>query len=119
MRAAPEAACASKSTRVSNQGHTASTGIPYAMVLNGLYVISPVTCLVATVARETRERLHDLSACVGAPEPHDFAVRCNVIRPRKKLRLMLPRPSQFLRVRDDRDTPSGERNGTNEATDLG
>src|SRR5882672_1685612 len=32
-------------------------------------------CLVATVARETRERLHDLSACIGAPGPPDFAVR--------------------------------------------
>src|SRR4249920_73522 len=31
--------------------------------------------LVATVARETRERLHELSACIGAPGPHDFAVR--------------------------------------------
>src|SRR6266478_2377924 len=35
--------------------------------------------LVATVARETRQRLHGLSACIGAPGPHDFAVRA---RPR-------------------------------------
>jgi hypothetical protein len=30
------------------------------------------------------ERLHDLDACIGAPGPRDFAVRCNVTRPRKK-----------------------------------
>ena len=28
-------------------------------------------------------RLHDLSACIGAPGPHDFAVRCSIIRLRK------------------------------------
>ncbi len=78
-------------------------------------------CLVATVARETRERLHDLSACVGAPEPHDFAVRCSIIRPRKKLRLTLPRPSHPIpNVRDDREPPLyGERDKRKEATDLG
>jgi len=27
-----------------------------------------------------RKRLHDLSACVGAPEPHDFAVRDHAAR---------------------------------------
>jgi hypothetical protein len=48
----------------------------------------------------------ELSACIGAPGPHDFAVRCSIIRPRKKLRLTLPRPSHPLpNVRDDRDTP--------------
>src|SRR6266849_8974111 len=78
-------------------------------------------CLVATVARETRERLHDLSACVGAPEPHDFAVRCSIIRPRKKLRLTLPRPSHPIpNVRDDREPPLyGERDERKKATDLG
>src|SRR5712671_4420483 len=53
-----------------------------------------------------RKRLHVLSACIGAPGPHDFAVRCSIIRPRKKLRLTLPRPSHPVpNVRDDRDTP--------------
>jgi hypothetical protein len=65
-------------------------------------------CLVATVARETRERLHDLSACIGAPGPHDFAVRCNIIRHAHDLTraLTLPRPPHPApNVRDDRDTP--------------
>ena len=68
-----------------------------------------------------RKRLHDLSACVGAPEPHDFAVRCSIIRPRKKLHLTLPRPSHPApNVRDDREPPLyGERDERNEATDLG
>jgi hypothetical protein len=37
-------------------------------------------CLVATVVRRIVPR--ELSACFGAPEPHDFAVRRNIIRPR-------------------------------------
>ena len=40
----------------------------------GLYVLSPVT-LVATVVGAMREHHRRLSACFGAPEPHDFAVR--------------------------------------------
>ena len=47
--------------------------------LYGLYVIFPVTGLVATVACGSSRKL---SACIGAPEPHDFAVRCDIIRPR-------------------------------------
>src|SRR5947207_14212460 len=43
MRVAPEAACAAKSTRVSNQGYTATTGIPCAMVLTVSFVLSSVT----------------------------------------------------------------------------
>src|SRR5216683_6181592 len=45
MRVAPEAACAAKSTRVSNQGHTATAGIPCTMVLTVSFVLSPVTML--------------------------------------------------------------------------
>jgi len=108
----PDARCTrgrvcSKSTRVSNQGYTATTGIPCTMVLTVSFVLFPVTIawLPPSPVRR-RKRLHDLSACVGAPEPHDFAVRCSIIRPRKKLRLTLPRPSHPApNVRDDRDTP--------------
>ncbi len=38
--------------------------------------------LVATVVRG---RIRDLSACIGAPEPHDFAVRCSIIRLAQKI----------------------------------
>src|SRR5882762_9437373 len=77
----PDARCTrgrvcSKSTRVSNQGYTATTGIPCTMVLTVSFVLFPVTIawLPPSPVRR-RKRLHDLSACVGAPEPHDFAVR--------------------------------------------
>ncbi len=46
-----------------------------------------------------------LSASVGAPGPHDFAVRSHAIRLRFS-RLTQPRPSHpASNVRDDRDTP--------------
>src|SRR5882724_12420629 len=44
----------------------------------GLYVISPVTMLGCH--RRLRVVSRKLSACIGAPGPHDFAVRCNIIR---------------------------------------
>jgi hypothetical protein len=46
----------------------------------GLYVISPVTMLGCH--RHRWNRFHQLSACIGAPGPHDFAVRTNAVRPR-------------------------------------
>jgi hypothetical protein len=47
----------------------------------------------------------ELSASVGAPGPHDFAVRSNAIRPAYQC-LTRPRPSHpASNVRDDRDTP--------------
>src|SRR5712691_582828 len=79
MRVAPEAACAAKSTGVSNQGYTATAGIPCAMVLTVSFVLSPVTMLGCH--RHQWNRFHQLSACVGAPGPHDFAVRTNTVRP--------------------------------------
>src|SRR6266851_7768042 len=81
MRVAPEAACAAKSTRVSNQGYTATAGIPCTMVLTVSFVLSPVTMLGCH--RHQWNRFHQLSACIGAPGPHDFAVRSSIIRPRK------------------------------------
>jgi hypothetical protein len=56
-------------------GRAGSTGIPCAMVLRVIRALLGDHCLVATVTRKTREHLRDLSACFGAPEPHDFAVR--------------------------------------------
>jgi hypothetical protein len=68
----PWSACRKKA-----RGRTTGTGgsaFP-AQWFYGLYVISPVTILVATVIGETRQHLRQLDACIGAPRPHDFAVR--------------------------------------------
>ncbi len=67
-----------------------------------------------------RKRLHDLSACIGAPGPHDFAVRTNAAR-RATIALGDVRPSHPIpNVRDDREPPLyGERDKRKEATDLG
>jgi len=69
-----------KSTRVSNQGYTATAGIPCTMVLTVSFVLSSVTMLGCH--RHQWNRFHQLSACIGAPGPHDFAVRTNAVRPR-------------------------------------
>jgi hypothetical protein len=55
--------------------------------------------LIATVALRTTSA--KLSASVGAPGPHDFAVRFGVARLAPPLRPLHPAPN----VRDDRDTP--------------
>jgi hypothetical protein len=74
---APNAPAAShakvESIRVSHHGHTGSPGIPYAMVLTGSFVLSPVTGLVCH--RRQQSRLRQLDTSVGASGPHDFAVR--------------------------------------------
>ena len=57
--------------------------------------------------RHLRDAKHHrkLSACIGAPGPHDFAVRTNAAR-RAVIALGDVRPSHPLpNVRDDRDTP--------------
>src|SRR5712691_6475702 len=118
MRVAPEAACAAKSTRVSNQGYTATAGIPCTMVLTVSIALSPVTMLGCH--RHQWNRFHQLSACIGAPGPHDFAVRTNAAR-RAIIALGDVRPSHPIpNVRDDREALLyGERDKRNEATDLG
>jgi hypothetical protein len=73
--------CNKKSTGVSNQGHTASTGIPCAMVLTVSFVLFPGTGpFCPRHPQGARCALQELSASVGAPEPHDFAVRESIIR---------------------------------------
>jgi len=74
--------------------------------------------LVATVARG---KFRELGACIGAPGPHDFAVRSSIIRLAQSLRLTPPRPSHPApNVRDDREAPlSWVRDRRKEATDLG
>ena len=46
----------------------------------GLYVISPVTGLVCHRRQRDAKHHRQLGASVGAPGPHDFAVRRNVVR---------------------------------------
>jgi hypothetical protein len=62
-------------TRVFTAEAPDTSGLPCAMVLRLIRALLGDHRLVATVTRETREHLRDLSACFGAPEPHDFAVR--------------------------------------------
>src|SRR5690242_15663499 len=53
------------------------------------------------LAPVNRGLLRDLSASVGAPEPHDFAVRVGIARP-----AIPARPPHFTpNVRDDREAP--------------
>jgi len=70
--------------------------------------------------RHQWNRFHQLSACIGAPGPHDFAVRTNTAR-RAIIALGDVRPSHPIPdVRDDREPPLyGERDKRKEATDLG
>ena len=61
-------------------GSAGSTGIPCAMVLTVSFVLFPMTMLGCHRRPQgARYALWEFSACIGAPEPHDFAVR---IRPR-------------------------------------
>jgi len=50
-----------------------AAGIPCAMVLTVSFALSSVTMLGCH--RHQWSRFHQLSACIGAPGPHDFAVR--------------------------------------------
>ena len=72
----------------------------------GLYVISPVTMLGCHRHRQSaRCALCRFSACIGAPGPHDFAVRTTAAR-RARIAPGDVRPSHPMpHVRDDRDTP--------------
>jgi hypothetical protein len=72
--------------------------------LYGLYVIFPVTML-GCHRHPAGHDLARLSACIGAPEPHDFAVRTHAAR-RAKIAPGDVRPSHPApNVRDDREPP--------------
>jgi hypothetical protein len=68
-----------KSTR---QNHRFSRNRPAfpAQWFYGLYVISPVTRLCCHRHPPDAKRIRELNANLGAPGPHDFAVRDIVIR---------------------------------------
>jgi hypothetical protein len=71
----PWSACSKKSTR---QNHRFSRNHPAfpAQWFYGLYVVSPVRPgFVVTVVGVMRKHHRRLSTCIGAPGPHDFAVR--------------------------------------------
>jgi hypothetical protein len=75
--------------RVQKKKHAAEpqvqpdTGLPCAMVLRLIRnLLGDHAWLPPSSARRLK-RLHELSACIGAPGPYDFAVRHSLIRPRK------------------------------------
>ena len=77
VRAAPAVSCANCTRKCAHE-HTGSAETLRPSPRNGFTAysaLSPVTGFVATVAPEKRLLLKELSASIGAPEPHDFAVR--------------------------------------------
>jgi hypothetical protein len=72
-RHAPMVPCAVRSTGAGTTGVADHPAFP-AQWVDGLYVISSVTML-GCHRRLADFNLRDLSACIGAPGPHDFADR--------------------------------------------
>jgi hypothetical protein len=96
--------CASAMTTGTGGDHT---GLPCAVVY-GLYALSPVNHPVCH--RRPRDALGiiaNLAPDLGAPGPHDFAVRVSAARQTAPSRPLHPR----LTSRDDRDTPLRKRGG--------
>jgi hypothetical protein len=74
-------ACEIESTRVSHYRYTGSEpGIPRAMVLRLIFVISPVIGLFCH--RRLQDTSRKLDTSVEASGPHDFAVRIRAVRQR-------------------------------------
>ena len=82
----PWPACVKKA-RGRTTGTGGSTGLPCAMVLTVSFALFPVTGLFCH--RRFAIIVAKLSASVGAPEPHDFAVRKDIARPREDRASML------------------------------
>jgi hypothetical protein len=77
-----------------------TTGLPCAVALR--LTSLPGEPRVATVTRAMLDKHHrELGACMGAPGPHDFAVR---IKRRSSVGASASTASR-LTFRDDRDTP--------------
>ena len=108
--AAPAAPCA-KNAQKAHTGVTTGrrnhTGPPCAVVYGLLRALpSEPACLPPSQAT-MRQHRGRLDACMGAPGPHDFAVRDRAAR-----RSAHPRPPRArLACRDDRDTPLRNRGG--------
>jgi hypothetical protein len=73
---------ATKSTRQNHRYEPDQPAFP-AQWFYGLYVLSSVTIAWLPPSVVGLIETSDLSACVGAPGPHDFAVRTTAARPRK------------------------------------
>jgi hypothetical protein len=110
---------ATKSTRQNHRYEPDQPAFP-AQWFYGLYVLSSVTIAWLPPSVVGLIETSDLSACVGAPGPHDFAVRTTAAR-RAITALGDVRPSHPIpNVRDDREPPLyGERDERKKATDLG
>src|SRR5262249_28194499 len=70
----PWSACNKKSTRQNHRYEPEQPAFP-AQWCYGLYVLSPVTGLCCHRRLRDAEHRRTLSASLGAPGPHDFAVR--------------------------------------------
>jgi hypothetical protein len=110
--ASPMARLQQKKQAAVTTGKAGSTGIPCAMVLTVSFVLFPMTMLGCHRRPQgARCAPREFSACIGAPEPHDFAVRISHVRPTCPPRPPHPRPT----VRDDRPKrPSSSRRDARE-----
>ena len=99
-RCARSRACSVESTRVSHHGHTGNTRHS---PRNGLRLISCSPRGPGSLAPVIPEKpaSQELSASVGAPGPHDFAVRVRLARQARRRVHRIP-----LRVRDVAQRPS-------------
>ena len=64
-----------KAHALATTGTPKTSGIPCAMVLTVSFALSSVTGLFCHRRRRDAKHHRQLSASVGAPGPHDFAVR--------------------------------------------
>ena len=78
LSAHPRPVCIGRKHTVVTTGGAGSSGLPCAMVLTAYIVLSPGTGL--SCPRRSQILIRDLSASVGAPGPHDFAVRVSAAR---------------------------------------
>jgi hypothetical protein len=78
-RLAPMVRVQKKSTR-QNHRYRRISGLPCAMVLRLIRDLPGDHAWLPPSPVRRLKRLHDLSACIGAPGPHDFAVRNHIAR---------------------------------------
>ena len=69
-----------KCTGQEPQVRAGQSGLPCAMVLTVSFELSPVTGLSCHRHPRDAKASREFSASVGAPGPHDFAVRDSIIR---------------------------------------
>ena len=96
LRAKKAALCARKH----QQGSRNTPAFP-SQWFTAYFVLSQVTGLYCHLPRETRMRLRELNASVGAPGPHDFAVR----EFRRSSRASTASTASHRNVRDVRNAP--------------